>query len=94
MGDFNGHIGNSPNEGIIGNTAGINHNGRRMLNFLSITDTVHINGLCKKPGDWSTRLTKGLWTRQRAGFSSIIDYSLISKEHAGTVINMVIDDKG
>ena len=94
LGDFNGHVGNHPDGGIIGNTPGVNANGRRLLNFLSVTDSVHINGLCRIPGDWSTRLTTGLWTRQRCGHSSIIDYALISKEHINTVISMSIDDHG
>ena len=67
LGDFNGHVGNKPGEGIIGNAPGVNPNGRRLLNFLSVTDSVHINGYCRVPGDWSTRLSTGLWTRQRGG---------------------------
>ena len=94
LGDFNGHVGNKPGEGIIGNAPGVNPNGRRLLNFLSVTDSVHINGYCRVPGDWSTRLSTGLWTRQRGGHTSIIDYGIISKEHVTSVISLTIDDRG
>ena len=95
LGDFNGHIGNVPEEGgMIGNTVGINPNGRRFLNFITNTDSVNINSMCKSHGDYSTRICEGLWTRQRGGHSSIIDFALISNEHKDTVISMLIDDKG
>ena len=95
LGDFNGHIGNTPMEGgILGNTTGVNPNGRRLLNFITNTDSVNINAMCKTPGDWSTRVCRGLWTRQRSGFSSVIDFALISREHSSTVVSMLIDDKG
>ena len=34
MGDFNGHVGCLPNEGVPGNTSHVNPNGRRFLEFL------------------------------------------------------------
>ena len=95
LGDFNGHLGDNPVEGgLIGNTHGVNPNGRRLLNFISVTDSVNVNSLCSVPGDWTTRVCDGLWTRQRGGFSSIIDFVLISKEHANTIVSMYVDDKG
>ena len=95
LGDFNGHIGCVPVEGgIPGNTAGINNNGRRFLNFINNTDSININAMCRVPGDWSTRVCDGLWTRQRGGYSSVIDFALISREHSNTVISMLVDDKG
>ena len=95
LGDFNGHIGCSPIQGgIPGNTAGTNANGLRFLNFIANTDSVNINGMCRVPGNWNTRVCEGLWTRQRGGYSSIIDYALISREHANSVISMRVDDKG
>ena len=95
MGDFNGHLGDQPRDGgLIGNSPGVNPNGRRLLEFISLTDSVNINSMCKVPGDWNTRVCSGLWTRQRGGFSSIIDFALISAEHASTVISMLVDDKG
>ena len=94
LGDFNGHIGCLPGVGVPNNTPKINPNGRRFLNFLEITDSRHINGECRVPGDLSTMLTKGLWTRQRAGFSSVIDYGVVSSEHINSVVSMEIDDNG
>ena len=95
LGDFNGHIGNVPMRGgIPGNTAGVNQNGHRLLNFIANTDSVNVNAMCRVPGDWSTRVCDGLWTRQRGGISSIIDYALISREHASTVMSMYVDDRG
>ena len=95
LGDFNGHVGNNPHQGgIPGNTAGVNANGQRLLNFITNTDSININSMCRVPGDWNTRVCDGLWTRQRGGFSSIIDYALVSKEHANTVVTMRVDDKG
>ena len=94
LGDFNGHVGDNIGEGIPGNTHGINPNGRRFLDFLKNTDTVHINGSVIIPGRWDTRRTSGLWTRQRGGHSSIIDYGVISAEHVDSVVDMKIDDLG
>ena len=95
LGDFNGHIGNNPREGgIPGNTAAVNNNGRRLLNFVTNTDSVNVNGLCRVTGDWNTRVCNGLWTRQRGGSSSVIDYALISREHANSVVSMLVDDTG
>ena len=94
LGDFNGHVGDNIGEGVPGNTPSINPNGRRFLDFLQHTDTVHINGSVRIPGRWDTRRTSGLWTRQRGGHSSIIDYGVISAEHVDTVIDMKIDDLG
>ena len=86
MADFNAHVGNSPEEGIRGNHQGVNPNGRRFLDFLSLTKMKHING--------QQHLTKGLWTRQRGSSKTIIDYATISEEHLLTVQSLFIDDKG
>ena len=95
LGDFNGDVGCIPmNGGIPGNTANTNQNGQRLLDFITITDTININSMCRVPGNWDTRVCQGLWTRQRGGFSSVIDYALISREHANTVVGMYVDDKG
>ena len=95
LGDFNGHVGCVPEAGgIPGNTASVNPNGQRLLNFITNTDSVNINSMCRLPGNWNTRVCEGLWTRQRGGFSSVIDYALISREHTNTVVSMFIDDKG
>ena len=94
LGDFNGHVGNRPGVGVVGNSPDINPNGRRFLNFLEITDSRHINGECRIPGQLDTMLTKGLWTRQRSGYSSVIDFAVLSREHLHSVISMEIDDQG
>ena len=94
LGDFNGHIGNKLGQGIPGNKPDINPNGHRFLNFLNHTNTVHINGGVRVPGCWDTRITSGLWTRQRGGHSSILDYGVVSAEHINSVITMTVDDHG
>ena len=93
-GDFNGHVGNIINKGIVGNHPIVNKNGERFLNFLKETNACHVNGACRVQGDWSTRISKGLWTRQRSGVSTILDYGVITCEHLDTVKSFVIDDKG
>ena len=45
-------------------------------------------------GDWRTRFTKGLWTWQKGGYSSVIDYGVISTEHLNSVVSMEIDVRG
>ena len=94
LGDFNGHIGDKLGQGVPGNKHDINENGRKFLNFLSHTDSVHINGGVRVPGNWDTRLTTGLWTRQRGGCSSILDFGVVSSEHISSVISMIVDDCG
>ena len=64
LGDFNGHVG-AGRDGVAGNKPGINRNGRRFLDFLDSTESCHVNGLCRTPGQWSTRVATGLWTRFR-----------------------------
>ena len=86
LGDFNGHIGCEPGRGVQGNNADVNANGQRFLDFLTITDSMHING--------DRTLTTGLWTRQRAGHSSVIDFATISSEHKNTALSLYIDDTG
>ena len=49
---------------------------------------------CHIEGDWSTRLSEGLWTWQRSGYSTGIDYGVISPNYLNTVKSFVIDDKG
>ena len=94
LGDFNGHIGSVLGQGIPGNHSEINANGWRLLSFLKNADLIHINGAVTNPGDWASKVTKGLWTRQRGGRSTILDYGVISTEHQNTVVKMEIDDEG
>ena len=87
LGDFNGHVGDNPaTGGIVGNKTDINRNGRRFLDFLHDTNCVHVNGY--------QNLATGIWTRQRAGVSSVIDYGVIAQEHLKSVKSMFIDDQG
>ena len=94
VGDFNGHVGDQPGVGVPNNSPNINANGRRFLNFLQVTDSRHVNGECRVAGDLTTMITKGLWTRQRGGFSTVIDFGVVSSEHMSSVVSMEIDDKG
>ena len=94
LGDLNGHIGNVPGVGIPGNHGEVNQNGRRILSFLEATAMVHINGASRMDGQVESRLAQGLWTRQRAGVSTILDYAIITKEHLESVVSMEIDDRG
>ena len=94
LGDFNAHIGAVLGQGIPGNHSEINSNGWRFLSFLKTADLIHVNGAVRSPNDWASKITEGIWTRQRAGRSTILDYGVISKEHADTVIKLEIDDKG
>lgn len=93
-GDFNGHTGAVLGQGVVGNKPTINENGRRFLKFLQDAGCRHINGECRVKGEWGTRLTQGLWTRQRGGVSTIIDYGVISVEHLSSVKSLFIDDEG
>ena len=93
-GDFNCHVGSVLGKGVVGNHPSINKNGERFLKFLEETNACHVNGACRVQGDWSTRISKGLWTRQRGGVSTILDYGVITLEHLDSVKSFVIDDKG
>ena len=93
-GDFNAHIGCVLGQGVVGNKPLINENGIRFLEFLRTSGCKHINGECRIPGQWETKLTRGLWTRQRVGSSTIIDYGVVSVEHLSSVKSMYIDDGG
>ena len=86
LGDFNGHVGNQPGIGIEGNKPEINRNGRRFLDFLAETNCVHVNGY--------QDLTTGLWTRQQGGSSTVIDFSVVAREHLSSVLSLLIDDQG
>ena len=93
-GDFNGHVGDTITKGVVGNHPDINRNGARFIDFLKSINACHLNGECRVKGDWSTRISRGLWTRQRGGISSVLDYGVILAEHVNTVKSFVIDDQG
>ena len=86
LGDFNGHVGNKLGQGVEGNYPTINANGHRFLNFLADTQCTHVNGV--------PRVSEGLWTRQRGGVSSVIDFCAISSDHLHSVKSFIVDDKG
>ena len=86
LGDFNGHVGNKLGQGVEGNYPSINANGHRFLNFLADTQCTHVNGV--------PRVSEGLWTRQRGGVSSVIDFCAISSDHLHSVKSFIVDDKG
>ena len=94
VGDFNGHIGCDPLEGVVGNNPDVNMNGRRFLDFLKTCDLRHMNGECRIPGSQVTRICEGLWTRQRGNSRSVIDFAGVSQEHVGSVVSMTVDDRG
>ena len=99
VGDFNGHVGNTPGLGIKGNSKALNNNGRRLLKFQKDAELSMINNMCTNyNGNCSNHICKpvcsGKWTRQRGTDSSIIDFFYVSKEHANTVISMTVDDAG
>ena len=93
-GDFNGHIGSVPGQGVPGNNSDINNNGRKFLQLLDSCSLKHINGHCKSASDPSTLLCNGLWTWQRGCYRSVIDYAGVSEEHLATVSSMTVDDGG
>lgn len=94
LGDMNAHVGNVAGQGIIGNNADINRNGERFLSFLEHGDMCHINGKLRDPGDQSSKICSGLWTRQRGNSRSVIDYVSLSSEHVPTVVSMTVDESG
>ena len=71
-------------------------NGETFLEFLKENNLVHLNGACRQVGDWSTRVSSGLWTRHAHDYSvsSVLDYSVISAEHLDSVKSMEVDQDG
>ena len=96
-GDFNAWIGDVLEQGgIPGNNVKVTKNGRLFLSFLKDNGLVQLNGACRTPGDWSTRVSTGLWTRHAHDYSSssVLDYAVISEEHFDSVVDVEIDEKG
>ena len=71
-------------------------NGERFISFLRDNSLIHLNGACRQPGDWGTRVSTGLWTRHAHdnSSSSVLDYSIISAEHVDDVLSMEVDQGG
>ena len=63
--NFNGHVGDSVEHGVPGNTTDMNKNGERFIDFLFSCYLRHVNGALKVPCDPASRICSGLWTRQR-----------------------------
>ena len=83
--DLNGHIGNGQSTGIKNNKDQINTNGQMIIDFVNQHNYKILN---------QDKNTKGLWTRQRGGINTVLDYALLSKEYANDFVSMEIDDKG
>lgn len=94
VGDFNSHVGNRLGEGVPGNHPSINFNGRRFLEFIKAADLVHTNGATRIPGDWESRISKGMWTWNRNGVRTILDYGLVGNENIDTLISFEVDELG
>ena len=97
QGDFNAWVGHILERGgIPGNRHKVTKNGELFLSFLKNNNLAHLNGAVRVPGDWETRICKGLWTRHASDYisSSILDYVVVSEEHLGGAVNMVVDQDG
>ena len=94
LGDMNAHVGDVLGQGVPGNNSDVNRNGNRFLSFLNDCDMQHINGHLRIPGDITSKICSGIWTRQRGNSRSVLDYASISSEHMSTVISMNVDDSG
>ena len=97
QGDFNSWVGSNLEQGgIPGNRHKTNSNGVAFKEFLYNNNMVHVNGACRVTGDWSTRISEGLWTRHGPDYtsSSVLDYVVVSSEHLDSVKEMTVDEKG
>ena len=94
MGDWNGWVGSKLGEGVPGNDERINLNGRRFLQFLEDTNMFHLNGHTRRLGDWSSRISEGIFTRHNSKSSSTIDFICMSKEHQGSAKSLYVDEEG
>ena len=96
-GDFNSWMGNDLNDlGIPGNNVKTTQNGEMFKEFLRANNLVHLNGAVRKQGDWSTRISSGLWTRHAPDHSSssVLDFGVVSSEHVESVISFEVDETG
>ena len=97
QGDFNSWVGsNIERGGIQGNDDRVNRNGERFIAFCQDNNLVHLNGAVRVPGDWSTRVSQGLWTRHSHsyGSSTVLDYSVVSSEHLDSALCFWVDENG
>ena len=97
QGDFNAWVGlDLMQGGIPGNRRKTNSSGEAFKTFLASNSLVHVNGACRVPGDWSTRISEGLWTRHGPDYVSttVLDYVVVSIEHLDSVLEMFVDQDG
>ena len=97
QGDFNAWVGNVLERGgIPGNRQKVTKNGELFLSFLAENNLANVNAAVRTQGNWETRICKGLWTRHASDYvsSSILDYVVVSSEHLGTIVEMVVDQGG
>ena len=97
QGDFNAWVGNVLEQGgIPGNRQKVTENGELFLSFLADNNLVHLNGAVRVPGDWESRICRGLWTRHASDYisSSILDFVVVSAEHLGGAVRMEVDQDG
>ena len=83
-------------EGNPGIDARVNKNGERFRAFCSDNALSHLNGAVRKRGDWSSRISTGLWTRHAPSYgpSTVLDYSLVSNEQMDTVQSFHVNQGG
>ena len=97
QGDFNSWVGSDLEDfGIPGNRVATNKNGTRFKEFLRLNSLVHLNGAVRKLGDWSSRMSEGLWTRHAPDWTSstVLDYGVVSSEHLESVAKFEVDEEG
>ena len=83
-GDINGWVGAGA-RGVPGNDPRTNENGIRFLNFLQRAGMEHING---------TKVCSGLFTRQDARSSTVLDFVATHTEDVHRVTRLFIDEFG
>ena len=67
VGDFNGHVGNDL-EGVEGNKADINSNGRLLRSFVDTNNLTMLNA--------DKQICSGIFTRSTANSVTLLDYAL------------------
>ena len=96
-GDFNAWVGSNLGlGGIPGNRHKTNSSGEAFKEFLNKNNLLHVNGACRVPGDWATRITEGVWTRHAPDnvSCSVLDYVVVTNEHLDSIKEMLVDEKG
>ena len=93
FGDFNGHIGEEDGIGIQGNHKAINHNGKRLLEWVQNRNLKIVNRETRQVDGTEVKVTEGLWTRYgQETQRSVLDYMIVSPTLMPNVIKLAIDD--